>query len=179
MTPVADLTTLSTGLLIQRLVLGVLMMAHSSQKLFGWLGGYGIAGTAGFFEGLGFRPGRPYVLAASLSELIGGLLIALGFLGPVGPALIISVMIVAAVTVHWGHGLFAGTNGIEVPLLYSTGSLALALTGPGLYSLDAALELSRVWTPGPVLAVVALGILGAVGNLLLRRPVPAAQSQTS
>ncbi len=85
MTSVADLTTLSTGLLIERLVFGVLMMAHSTQKLFGWLGGYGIAGTAGYFEGLGFRPGRPYVLAASLSELIGGLLIALGLPGPGRP----------------------------------------------------------------------------------------------
>jgi putative oxidoreductase len=179
MTSVADLTTLSTGLLIQRLVFGVLMMAHSSQKLFGWFGGYGIAGTAGYFEGLGFRPGRRFVIAASLSELIGGLLIALGFLGPIGPALVISVMIVAAVTVHWTHGLFAGTNGIEVPVLYSTGSLALALIGPGLYSLDAGLGLSRVWTPGLVLAVVALGILGGAANVLLRRPVAATQSRAS
>jgi putative oxidoreductase len=179
MTPVADLATLSTGLLIQRLVFGVLMMAHSSQKLFGWLGGYGLAGTAGFFEGLGFRPGRVFVTAASLSELIGGLLIALGFLGPVGPALVISVMIVAAVSVHWNHGLFAGTNGIEVPLLYATGSLALALTGPGVYSLDAVLGLTRLWTPGLELAVVALGILGGAVNLLLRRPVPAPQSRAS
>ena len=175
MTPVADLTTLSTGLLIQRLVFGVLMMAHSSQKLLGWLGGYGITGTAGYFEGLGFRPGRRFVKLASFSEFFGGLLIVLGFLGPVGPALVISVMLVAAVTVHWGHGLFAGTHGIEVPLLYSTAALALAFTGPGLYSLDAALGLS-VWTPGLNLAVVAIGLLGGIGNLMLRKPVPAAQS---
>jgi putative oxidoreductase len=83
-------------------------------------------------------------------------------------------MIVAAVTVHLPHGVFATTNGIEAPLLYSTGSLALALTGPGLYSLDAALGVS--FSPGLSLAVVALGVLGAIGNLIIRKPVPAAQS---
>jgi putative oxidoreductase len=117
-------------------------------------------------------------MAASFSELFGGLLLALGFLGPVGPALVISVMIVAAVSVHWNHGLLATGNGIELPLLYAGAALALALTGPGLYSLDAALGLS-FWTPGLSLAVVGLGILGAAGNLMLRKPVPAAQSPAS
>jgi hypothetical protein len=46
-------------------------------------------------------------------------------------------MIVALVSVHWGHGLFAATNGIEVPLLYAASAAALAFTGPGRYSLDA------------------------------------------
>jgi putative oxidoreductase len=145
------------------------MAAHGTQKLFGWFGGYGLAGTAGFFESMGFRPGRVFVAAASLTEITGGLLLALGFLGPVGPALMLSVMIVAAVTVHWEHGLFATSNGIEVPLLYAAGAVTLALTGPGLFSLDALLGLGAVWTPAIVWAAIAIGAVGGVVNLGLRR----------
>lgn len=161
--------TLSSGLLVARLVFGILMAAHGTQKLFGWFGGYGLAGTGGFFETLGFRPGRAFAAAASLTEITGGLLLALGFLGPVGPALIISVMIVAAISVHWQHGLFAASNGIEVPLLYAAGAVTLALTGPGLFSLDALLGLQAVWTPAIVWAAIAIGVVGGVINLGLRR----------
>jgi putative oxidoreductase len=168
-TYITDAVTLGTGLLLARLILGVLMVAHSGHKLFGWLGGYGLAGTAGFFEQLGFRPGRLFVVTASLSEAVGGILIALGLLGPVGPALVLSVMIVAAVSVHRKNGLFAGTNGIEVPLLYATGAMALALTGAGPFSLDAVLGIDHNWTPALKVAALAVGVVGGVVNLLARR----------
>jgi putative oxidoreductase len=165
-----NLVDANSGLLIARLILGTLIAAHGSQKLFGWLGGYGLAGTGGFFEQLGFRPGRAFAAAASVSEIAAGVLLVLGFLGPIGPALLVSVMIVAAVSVHWGHGLFAATNGIEVPLLYATGGLTLALTGPGAYSLDALLGLDRLWSPGPEWAAIGAGVLAGVVNLAARRP---------
>jgi putative oxidoreductase len=167
---------LSLGLVILRLVFGLVMAAHGSQKLFGWFGGYGIAGTGGFFESIGFRPGKVFATLAGLAELTGGLLVTLGALGPVGPALIISVMIVAAVTVHWKHGLFAASNGIEVPLLYSTGALVLALVGFGEFSFDAGTGLDRLWTPGVIWTILALGIVGGIGNLFLRRAPAQAQA---
>ena len=169
-----DPLALSVGLLLARLFLGLLMAAHGSQKLFGWFGGYGLAGTGGFFESLGFRPGRLFAAVAGLTELGSGLLIALGFLGPVGPALMLSVMIVAAVTVHLRHGVFASSNGIEVPLLYGVGAVALALTGPGFFSLDAVIGLDSLWTPALALVALAAGIVGSIGNLVLRRPAPVA-----
>ena len=82
---------MSLGLLIARLVLGLAMAAHGTQKLFGWFGGYGRQGTAGYLEGAGFRPGILFVWALGLGEVGSGLLMALGLLGPVGPALMISI----------------------------------------------------------------------------------------
>lgn len=163
---------MDAGLLVARLVLGSLMAAHGAQKLFGWFGGYGVAGTGAFFETMGFRPGRFFAATAALAELAGGLLMALGLFGPIGPALMLSVMIVAAVGVHWKHGLFVTSNGIEVPLLYGAGAASLGLTGPGRLSLDAALGLSSVWTPERALIVLGIGIIGGALNLVMRR-IPA------
>src|SRR5438876_621552 len=116
---------MDAGLVILRLVVGLLMAAHGTQKLFGWFGGYGLAAVSGMFDSLGFRPGRFFAAAASLAEVGGGLLMALGLFGPVGPALMLAVMIVAAISVHWQNGVFATSNGIEVPLLYGTAAAAV------------------------------------------------------
>jgi putative oxidoreductase len=118
---------------------------------------------------LGFQPGRAFAAVASAAEIASGLLIALGLLGPVGPALMISVMIVAALTVHWEHGLFAANNGIEVPLLYATTAFGLALVGFGPYSLDAWLGIADRWTLTATMLVLGAGIVGGFANLSLRR----------
>lgn len=164
-----DLQTLSAGLLIARIVIGLMMAAHGTQKLFGWFGGYGISATGDFFGKLGFQPGRAFATIASLAEITSGLLVALGFLGPIGPALMISVMIVAALTVHLPNGLFATTNGIEVPLLYATASLAFALIGYGEYSLDSSLGIADLWSPTITVIALIVGIVGGLGNVALRR----------
>ena len=167
---------MDSGILALRLVLGLLMAAHGCQKLLGWFGGHGLAATGGFFESLGFHPGRLFAAVASISEVVSGLLVAFGLFGPVGPALMLSVMIVGAVSVHAANGLFAMSNGIEVPLLYGIGAVALALTGPGAFSLDALLGLT-FWTPAVSWAVLAAGIFGGALNLALRRksaPAPVA-----
>ena len=162
---------MDTGLLIARLVFGTVMAAHGAQKLFGWFGGHGIAGTGGFLESLGFRPGRLMAVAAGLGEVASGLLVAAGLFGPIGPAVMLSVMIVAS-SLHWNNGLFATANGIELPLLYATGAVALALTGYGAYSLDALAGIAGLWTPELVGTALAVGVIGGVANLALRR-VPA------
>ena len=161
------------GILVVRLVFGLLMAAHGAQKLFGWFGGYGLNGTGGYMESIGFRPGRVFAALAGATEFVGGLLVAFGLFGPVGPALFLPVMIVAALAVHWKGGLFAMTNGIEVPLLYATAGLALALIGSGAFSVDALLGLT--FAPAFRWIVIAAAVIGGFANLALRRPAPVFQ----
>jgi putative oxidoreductase len=164
---------MTIGLLILRVVIGITMAAHAAQKLFGWFGGGGIAGTAQFMEQLGFRPGRLHAVLAGLVEAGGGLLLAAGLVTPLAAAMIISVMLVATATVHSAHGFFIQNGGYEYNLTLAAGALALAFTGPGALSLDAALGI--VWS-GPVwgLAAFALGLLGGGGQLLTRSRHPVA-----
>ena len=125
------------GLLIIRLVIGLLFAAHGTQKLFGWFGGYGIQGTGGWFESIGVKPGAAMAVLAGLGELGGGLLFALGLVTPLAAVLIIVPMIVAIVKVHGANGLWATANGYELNLIIIAIALGVALIGAGNYSLDA------------------------------------------
>jgi len=173
---------MSTGLLIARLILGLGIAAHGSQKLFGWFGGYGPAGTGGFFESkLGFRPGVMMAVAAGCGEFFGGLLIAFGFLGGLGPAIVLIVMLTAIFSVHIRNGFFVDKQGWELPAMYIAGALALDFGGYGAYSLDQALGLNILSTIHLRWILIAAAIVLAAISLLLRRsqPQPASGSAAS
>ncbi|WP_153733368.1 DoxX family protein [Sporosarcina obsidiansis] len=127
------------GLLIIRVVIGLLFAAHGAQKLFGWFGGYGLAGTGGWMESLGLKPGKTMALVAGLSELIGGLLLMVGFLTPLAALLIAGTMVMAIAKVHLPNGLWSTANGYEYNLVILAVVIGLALTGAGQYALDALL----------------------------------------
>jgi putative oxidoreductase len=159
------------GMLVLRLVIGALMFGHGAQKLFGWFGGYGLAGTSGFFESqLRLRPARLWTLLAGLSEAGGGLLLALGLLNPLGPVAIIAAMLVAGGLAHWPR-FWAHEGGIEYPLVLIAASIAVAIAGPGAWSLDAALGLSMPM-PESLIVGLVLAIGGALTTTATRAPIP-------
>lgn len=165
------------GLFIVRLVIGLGLASHGAQKLFGWFGGHGIAGTGAFFESLGFRPGKLQAFAAGCGEFFGGLLVAAGFLGPIGPALVAAVMVVAILAVHVKNGFFAQNNGYELPLLYIASTAGLAFAGYGAYSLD--VVIGRTFSPAFDYAIVGVGILAGLGAFATRGKPAATQSAGS
>jgi putative oxidoreductase len=155
------------GLLLLRLVVGLTIAAHGAQKLFGWFGGYGIAGTGGFFEKLGLRPGKTYATIAGIGEFGGGLLLALGLLTPLGSMLVMAVMFTAMATVHLPKGFFETNGGIEFPLVIVAATLTLAFTGAGSISLDAAFRIqSGGWEQG--LGALILALVACAGMLATR-----------
>ncbi|MCP2257866.1 putative oxidoreductase [Streptoalloteichus tenebrarius] len=175
------MTTLDLGLLVLRVVVGLLMVGHGAQKLFGAFGGHGLAGTAGWLESQGFRPGRVMALMAGLGELAGGVGLAVGLLTPLAGAAVIGTMVVAATT-HAANGLWVTKGGYEYPLVLAVAGAGLALTGPGAASLDALFGIDR---PATTLAVaaVALGLVSglAVGGraAAVRRAASAAAPQAA
>ena len=162
---------MSIGILILRLLAGLTLAAHGAQKLFGWFGGYGLAGTGGFLEQLGFVPGKRNALFAGLAEAIGGVLLALGLATPLAAAVIIAVMTVASVSVHLKHGFFNHNQGYEYTMMLAVIALSIAITGPGPISLDALLGVRDTGTGWGLLALV-VGLAGA-GLQLAQRQVPA------
>ncbi len=162
---------MSIGILILRLVVGLTLAAHGTQKLFGWFGGYGLTGTGGFLEQLGFVPGRRNALVAGLAETGAGLLLALGLATPVAAAVALSVMVVAGVSAHAPKGFFAHNGGYEYTLILGIAALSIAFTGPGALSLDAALGVHDAGA-GWGLAALVVALAGA-GLRLARRRFPA------
>ena len=158
---------LDTGLLILRLVLGLLFVGHGAQKLFGWFGGGGLKGTSGWLGSMGMRPAWFWALMAAGSEFGGGVLLALGFLSPLGSLGIIAAMIVAITEAHWSKGLWNNKGGIEFPLMNLTAALALGLVGAGAYSLDGILGI-RLPEPTVLVAGLVLVIVGVAGAELTK-----------
>lgn len=132
------ITTTTTGLdtLPLRITAGVIFAAHGSQKLFGWFGGYGLEGTAGWMASIGLEPGLLMAAMAGGAEFLGGLLLIAGLLVRPAAAALAITMIVAIGTVHLQNGLFMSNNGYEFGLALLSVSVGLVFRGAGSLSAD-------------------------------------------
>lgn len=155
------------GLLLVRLVVGLTIAAYGAQKLFGVFGGPGLRGTEDFLDSLGFRPDRFHAWGLGVAEFGGGLLLALGWLTPLGAAAVLGVMVAAILTVHASKGFFVSDGGVEHPLLVGAVAAGLAFTGPGELSVDSALGWALHGAEWGLVAVAA-GILAAAAVLVAR-----------
>lgn len=146
------------ALFLLRVVIGALFVGHGAQKLFGWFGGHGLEGTGGFFESLGYRPGRAHAALAGTTELVSGLMLITGFLVPLAAAGIIGVMVNAIGSVHAEQGLWVSDGGYEYTLVLIVVALVLAIAGAGGL---AATELDGAWWGAFAL------LLGGLAGLLM------------
>jgi len=168
------MTPYDVGLLILRLVLGVTLAAHGYNK---FVGGGRIPGTARWFESIGMKPGKFHATVAATTEMAAGLGLAAGLLTPIPAAGFVSLMLVAAWTVHRHNGFFIVKEGWEYNLVLAVSAVVVATIGPGRLSLDWAI-FGKNWLDGwqGLLLSVLLGLAGAFGQLVIFYRPPARQA---
>lgn len=156
------------ALLLVRVVVGITMMMHGYNH---WRGGGRIAGTAGWFSGLGLKHGVLQAWMSVVTELGAGFLLIVGLLTPLACAAVISVMLIAGFLAHRPNGFFVFRDGYEYVLVLSVVSLALATIGPGRLSLDNALGAEVTgWAGGGTALGVGVAAAGGVLATFWRPP---------
>ena len=127
------------GLTVLRIFVGIIFAAHGSQKLFGWFGGGGLAGTAQWMESIGLAPGMLMAVLAGGTEFLGGLALIIGLLARPAALGLSFTLLVAIFSVHISNGLFMANNGYEFALALLGGTVAVLIEGAGKLSIDRAL----------------------------------------
>lgn len=167
----------SLALVVLRVAFGLIVAAHGAQKVFGWWGGSGFAGWTGALKSMRVRPALPWAVASAASELLGGIALALGFLTPLVAFGIIATQLVAIAMIHIPQGFWTSKGGYEFNLAIVAAVLAVAIAGPGAYSLDGLFGISFP-EPATFIVLAILTIVGTGAALLTRAPKEATANRT-
>jgi putative oxidoreductase len=167
-----DKTLRDLSLLTACLVLGGTMAAHGAQKLFGAFGGPGPEKAGQMMKSLGFQDHDRVATMASATELASGSLIAAGAFGPIGPAMLATVMLVAIETVHRPKGYWNTQGGFEMNTMFIMLALLLANHGYGSLSIDEILGLNRRMRPSFGWLAMLGSVAAAIGMLAQRETEP-------
>ena len=132
-------TSDSLAPLALRVPVGIILIAHGAQKLFGWFGGYGLAGTGGYMESIGLSPGVVMAGLAGGAEFFGGLALLVGLLVRPASAVLAFTMLVAIFSAHISKGLFLANGGYEYALALLAVTVSLLVSGAGRLSVDRAM----------------------------------------
>ncbi|MET0612216.1 DoxX family protein [Pseudomonas caspiana] len=127
------------GLTVVRILVGIIFVAHGSQKLFGAFGGYGLEGTGQYMASLGLTPGYLMALLSGSAEFFGGLGLVVGLLARPAALVLAATLVVAIFSVHIHNGLFMSNNGYEFALALLGGVVAVLIEGAGKLSVDRAI----------------------------------------
>jgi putative oxidoreductase len=153
------------GLLVIRVVVGLTFAAHGAQKALGWWEGPGWTGWQFAMNRMGFRPPALFAAASIGAELVGGILLSVGFLTPLAALLLVAQSVVIIAKTHWPHGFWNKANGFEYPLSLLAASIGIGLAGPGAVSFDAHLHVEP--TTSLRLGLILLGIVGGIATASL------------
>ncbi|MEO8744233.1 MAG: DoxX family protein [Candidatus Dormibacter sp.] len=133
---------MDASILILRLIVGLYVFAHGTQKLFGWFAASAPANADAVFTESGLRPAKFWASLLGITEAVGAALFATGLLSPLGSIWIGGAMLVSVLGLRLSKGLFEFRGGIELPLTNLAVAVAVGITGPGLYSIDAVLGIT-------------------------------------
>lgn len=171
---------INISMLVLRVGIGSIFVAHGLQKAFGWWEGPGWSGWKGAMGYLGIRPGLFWASISLIAELGGGLALIVGLLVPLAGAGLVAQTIVLFKKVHWPNGFWTSKGGIEFPLAFGVGAFAVQVLGPGAWALDSLLPVGVLYEPAVRWTLLGIATVGALIAAFMPAPAaPAAPSAPS
>ena len=163
------------AMLVLRVGIGTVFVAHGLQKALGWWGGPGWEGFKGFIAYMGLKPPLFWASISLVAELGGGIALILGLLVPLAAAGLVAQTITLLIKIHWPNGFWSPAGGIEFPIALLVGAFTVQVLGPGSWALDAYLPVDVLYEPSVSWVILVLAVAGALVASFWPTPAPPAE----